>query len=103
MPPSERIILGVKSDTSGPNKGPPTICTNPEHTITTRDTSSIDYNDSDEEFGDLIYQRSRTTRARQAEAKKVAASTDPYEYECSTNQNQISNIISQFLVKVMSY
>ena len=64
MPPSERIILGVKSDTSGPNKDPPTIYTTPERTITTRDTSSIDYNDSDEELGDLIYQQSRTTKVR---------------------------------------
>ena len=93
MPPSERIILVVKSDTSGPNKGPPIIHTTPECTITTRDTSSIDNNDSDEELGDLIYQQSRTAKARQAETKKVAASTDTYE--CSTNQNQSSNIIGR--------
>ena len=56
-------------------------------------TSSIDDDNTDKEIGELIYQSSRTARARagtrHAETKKVAVSMSIHE--CLTDQNQSSN------------
>ena len=54
----------MKSDSSAPHQGPPTIRSIPKHTITVRHAPSIDDDDSDKEMGCLIYQSIHTARAR---------------------------------------
>ena len=82
----------MKSDSSAPPQGPPTIRSIPKHTITVRHASSIDDDDSNEEIGHLIYQSMRTARARarHAETQGVAASMATHERLPDQNQSSTS-------------
>ena len=88
----------MKSDSSAPPQGPPTIRSIPKHTITVRHASSIDDDDSDEEIGRFIYQniRAARARARHAETQGVAASTATHER--LTDQNQSSNSLGHMSI-----
>ena len=89
--PSLKTILVMKSDSSAPNQGPPTIRSITNDPITVRHASSIDDDDSDKEIGHLIYQSFHTARARSRHAEIQGVAVLTATHERLPDQNQSSN------------
>ena len=88
----------MKSDSSAPHQGPPTIRSIPKHTITVRHASSIDDDNSDEEMGRLIYQSIHTARARARHAQRQGLASSTATHEHLPDQNQSSNSLGHMSI-----